>query len=153
MPRTKLLAGVLPLILVTVSCGTVDSAESDAPPELTVDESTPKAGAEAITIDPDSLGPGMQRLVDLAIEDAVQRFSVEADDIKVVSAEFVTWPDTSAGCPRPDMQYMQAIVNGSRIVLMTPDQKLNYHSGGNRPPFFCPKPSGKPVSPYNLGET
>ena len=98
------------------------------------------------------LGPGLQRLVDMATEDLGKRLGVDASDIGVVSAEFVTWPDASLGCPQPGFQYMQVLTNGSRIELRVRKDTYHYHSGGNRRPFPCAEPSGKPPVPYAPGE-
>jgi hypothetical protein len=72
-----------------------------------------------------------------AIEDLAQRESVPAKDVEVVSVEEVVWPDTSMGCPRPDMRYLQALQDGMRIILQANGRQRAYHSGGNRAPFLC----------------
>ncbi len=35
----------------------------------------------------------------------------------VVSAEAVDWPDSSLGCPQPDMMYLQVITPGYQVVF------------------------------------
>ena len=99
-----------------------------------------------------SLGPGLQRLADLAVTDLATNLNVDEEIIEVVEAQFVTWRDSSAGCPRPGMQYMQVLTNGSRIVLRVDGTIYHYHSGGNRPPFYCAKPSSIEPLPYSHGE-
>ena len=103
-------------------------------------------------ISPD-LGPGLQRLVDLAIMDLATSLNVESDAVEVVEAQFVTWRDSSAGCPKPGMQYLQVLTNGARIVLQVNGTIYHYHSGGSRPPFHCAKPSPTKPLPYSHGET
>ena len=51
-------------------------------------------------------------------------------DIKVVSVEAVQWPDTSLGCPQPDMMYAQVVTPGYRIILEAGGQVYEYHSAG-----------------------
>ena len=100
-----------------------------------------------------ALGPGLQRLVDLAIMDLATSLNVESDAVEVVEAQFVTWRDSSAGCPKPGMQYLQVLTNGARIVLQVNGTIYHYHSGGSRPPFHCAKPSPTKPLPYSHGET
>ena len=88
------------------------------------------AATTTAAVPPDLLGA--------AISDAVRRTGAARSDVKVVSAEAVTWPDGSMGCPQPGMMYTQALVPGYRIVLQAPGQTLNYHSSAKSGPTFCP---------------
>ena len=98
------------------------------------------------------IGPGLQRLVDLAIPDLATKLKVDESTIELVEAQYVTWRDGSAGCPKPGMQYMQVLTNGARIVLRADGTIYHYHSGGNRPPSYCAKPSSIEPLPYSPGE-
>lgn len=69
--------------------------------------------------------------------DLAERLSVPLDQITLVSAEEVTWPDSSLGCPEPGMMYAQVLTSGSRIILTAGGRTYEYHSGGNREPFLC----------------
>ena len=77
-------------------------------------------------------------MIEAALDDAANRSTTARADIKVTSAEPVTWPDGSLGCPRPGMVYTQALVPGFRIVLQAGEQVLNYHSSSRGRPLFCP---------------
>jgi hypothetical protein len=99
-----------------------------------------------------NIGPGLQRLVDKAVEDLMLKAGVEKDAIEVLQADFVTWGDSSMGCPKPGYQYLQVLTNGSRIVLRTDNKTYHYHSGKNYPPFHCENPSKIKPSPYAPGE-
>ncbi len=77
-------------------------------------------------------------MIEAALDDAANRSTTARADIKVTSAEAVTWPDGSLGCPQPGMLYTQALVAGYRIVLQAGDQKLNYHAMSRGRPVFCP---------------
>ncbi len=99
-----------------------------------------------------SPGPGLQRLVDLATKDLSAKLGVEPAGIEVMQAEYVSWRDSAIGCPQPGYQYLQVITNGSRIVLSANKQVYHYHSGGNRPPSLCKKPSATAPLPYAPGE-
>ena len=84
-------------------------------------------------------------MIEAALEDAANRSPTPRADIKVLSAEAVTWPDGSLGCPKPGMMYTQALVAGYRIVLQAGEQLLNYHVSSRGRPMFCP--SARAVSP------
>ena len=85
-------------------------------------------------------GPVQGGPVEQAKADLAQRLGVQPAQVKLVSAEEVTWRDGSLGCPQPGMRYTQALVNGSRIVLESGGKKYEYHSGGRRGPFLCTNP-------------
>ena len=106
-----------------------------------------KASGGQITI-----GPGLRRLVDLATKDLIAKEGIDATEIEVLQAAYVSWPDSSMGCPQPGYEYLQVITNGSRIVLKADKQVYYYHSGGNKPPFRCVKPSPLKPLPYGPGE-
>ena len=124
------------------------SAKSVSPPEAEVDTRPDVTDEPAIKI-----GPGVERLVDMAKQDLQQRMGVASDEIKVTKAEFVTWPDASMGCPQPGYQYAQVLTNGSRIHLSVGGKLYHYHSGGNRAPFLCETPAKVEPAPYSFGET
>ena len=70
--------------------------------------------------------------------DLARRLGVEPDELEVISAEEVTWPDGSLGCPEPGMSYTQALVDGSKVVLGHDDRVYVYHAGDDGQPFLCP---------------
>jgi hypothetical protein len=84
-------------------------------------------------------------MIEAALADAANRSTTAKDDIKVLSAEAVTWSDGSLGCPQPGMMYTQALVPGYRIVLQAGEQTLNYHAMSRGRPVFCP--SGRVTPP------
>ena len=77
-------------------------------------------------------------MIEAALDDAANRSTTARADIKVTSAEPVTWSDGSLGCPKPGMTYTQALVAGYRIVLQAGEQTLNYHAMSRGKPVFCP---------------
>jgi hypothetical protein len=113
-----------PAANAVVPSGTADVPRSALP---TVSQ---EDAAMTAAVPPDLLGA--------AISDAVRRTSAARADVKVVTAEAVTWSDGSMGCPQPGLLYTQALVPGYRIVLQAAGQTLNYHVGGKGGPTFCP---------------
>lgn len=63
------------------------------------------------------------------VADAATRSGIAQSEITVKSAESVTWPDGSLGCPQPGVMYTQMIVPGYRIVLRANDQEYDYRAG------------------------
>jgi len=86
-------------------------------------------------------------MIEAALDDAANRSTTARADIKVTSAEAVTWPDGSLGCPQPGMAYTQALVPGYRIVLQAGEQVLNYHASSRGKPLFCPAARAKAPLP------
>ena len=101
--------------------GSVES--QDAAPAETLPTVAPDINGDANvaeqppTIEPGNNDPNLSELVALASADLMERLSVGPDDLVVVSAESVVWPDGSLGCPIPDMRYTQVQVDGAKIGL------------------------------------
>jgi hypothetical protein len=113
------------LVLAMVGCSQAqDVAQQEDP--TTMSDAIPGAESE---------------LVRIATEDLAARLDISPDQIKLTRFDEVTWPDGSIGCPRKDMRYTQALVNGSLIVLRVDGVDYQYHSGGSRAPFYCANPA------------
>lgn len=91
-------------------------------------------------------------LVEEMTADLAQRLDVAVEQITVLRAEEVIWPDGALGCPQPGEVYTQAQVPGYRVTLVVDDQEYNYHA--NRSGYFvlCEQtapdirpPSGTPM--------
>jgi hypothetical protein len=75
----------------------------------------------------------------VVLADAASRTSVAPNQIKVLSAEKVTWRDGSMGCPEPGGFYTQTLVPGFRIRLMAGGETLVYHTDARRNQILvCP---------------
>ena len=84
---------------------------------------------------------GLQSLVEKARADLAERLLVPADDIILLQAESVTWPDGSLGCPQEGMQYAQVLTPGYLIRLSYGDQEFEYHAGRGTTVIYCETPS------------
>jgi hypothetical protein len=89
--------------------------------------------------------PALKPLVDQAMLDLALRLGVTMEQIEVVEAQAVVWPDASLGCPQPGMVYIQLPLDGTLMRLKVKGMVYEYHSGGNRDPFLC-KPTIKAKS-------
>ena len=87
---------------------------------------------------PGSTLTGLDAVVEAAIVDAATRSGLGRDEIRLLSAEAVTWGDGSLGCPEPGMMYTQALVPGYRVRLEAGGRVLDYHSSTRGPPMPCP---------------
>lgn len=56
---------------------------------------------------------------------------LSAEDITLVSAEAVDWPDSSLGCPQPGMMYGQVITRGYSIILEADGETYPFHTDAN----------------------
>jgi hypothetical protein len=90
---------------------------------------------------PDQQAPFLAERVNQAKEDLARRLSVETDQIDLLEARQVTWPDSSLGCPKPGMVYAQALQEGLLIRLGVAVRMYFYHSGGDQDPFLCEQTS------------
>jgi hypothetical protein len=79
--------------------------------------------------------------VRLAKEDLAGRLGGALEQIELLRAEAVIWPDGSLGCPQPGVAYTQVQQDGLRILLRAGQAEYWYHSGGSRPPFLCKNPA------------
>lgn len=115
--------------------------------EQSSDETEPAMTERSTTLRTDALG----REIELARNELAERIDVDAADIEVSVAEFVTWNNGAVGCPEPDMTYTQALVPGYRVLLMADGQTYHYHGARDRDPFFCPaERAGQPLPADDL---
>ena len=141
MYRMTITAATLALALA--ACGTGTPAETDPTDGTNAPESTPPTTASPdVTASP---GDGMsgdvdQELIDEAIEVAAAETGVSADEIEVVTAEAVTWPDGAIGCPEEGMGYTQALVPGYRVILDIDGEEIHLHAGSDGQFFPCDDP-------------
>jgi hypothetical protein len=95
---------------------------------------------------PSPIEPELDNLIQSAKADLAQRLSIKPDQIEVIEARSVVWPDASMGCPQPGMRYKQVPYDGALIRLRAEGRVYEYHSGGARGLFLCEQPSGTPKS-------
>lgn len=122
-------------ILALTSCGPLQRNGQDedlVPSDPIV---PPQGDVSAMT--QTALDPGLQRLVEMAKEDLATRLSIAVDEIDLIEAKAVVWPDSSLGCPQPGMQYLQVPEDGAFVILQARGLNYEYHTGGSRGLFLC----------------
>lgn len=135
-----------PFLCEQASQGAQLTAVPLSPSDVVQEEVVKKSETPA----PTPASPFLQKLVTQASEDLARRLGIDVDQIDLVEFKAVVWPDGSLGCPRPDMAYIQVQQEGTLIRLQVGGRIYEYHSGGNRPPFLCEQPSGKPIEGDSL---
>ena len=116
--------------------------------------------------DPESLGPTpqskdtrpilqaeldstLQAMVDDARADLTQRLEgqqLDAQSIRLLRAERVTWRSAALGCPLPDRGYQMVLAPGVLILFRAAGTSYEYHSTLQGPPFIC-EPPGRIETP------
>jgi hypothetical protein len=83
---------------------------------------------------------GLQSLIDKATADLAQRLSIPVDQIRLIEASAVVWPDSSLGCPQEGMAYSQVLTPGYLIRLEAGDQEFEYHASKGTEVVSCENP-------------
>ncbi|HET6596256.1 MAG TPA: hypothetical protein VFG81_11565 [Anaerolineales bacterium] len=94
---------------------------------------------------------GLQALIDKAVADLAQRLTVSTNEIALLEAKSVTWPDSSLGCPQKDMVYTQVLTPGYLILLEHDGTTYEYHASSGNTVTTCVNPS--PPVPGSPGNT
>jgi hypothetical protein len=77
----------------------------------------------------DVVGEVPSAVLDAILADAAGRTDVAPDEIGIMEAAQMTWPDGSLGCPEPGFMYTQALVDGYQVVLDVDGEQLDYRVG------------------------
>lgn len=87
-----------------------------------------------------------RKIIEKAKADLVEKFGVNANQIRVTEARAVTWQDASLGCPQSDMAYAQVLTPGYWILLEAKGQLYPYHTDQNDQIVLCLGNSSDPGS-------
>ena len=82
--------------------------------------------------------------VDTARQDLARRLSIQPEALNLVENRPVTWPDSSLGCPQPDMMYAQVLTPGFLLIFKAGDALYEYHAGRDGDFTYCEHPQ-KPL--------
>jgi len=80
------------------------------------------------------------RMGGLARAALARELALAEADITIVAVEEIEWRDSSLGCPKPGMNYLQVITPGYKITLEAQGKRYEYHSDTNRRVVRCDKP-------------
>ena len=111
-------------LVVVAGC----SAASSSPGEGSLAPSSDRPGASQPAASGTSGLPAT--ITDPIIVDVAGLAGVAIDGVTLVSAEAVTFPDGSLGCPEPGMAYSQVVTDGYKIVLTAGGKTFDYRGTG-----------------------
>jgi hypothetical protein len=60
---------------------------------------------------------GLENNIQQAVEQVLEKEKGITGEVTVVDYEEVDWPDSSLGCPQPDMAYAQVITPGYKVIV------------------------------------
>ena len=119
---------MIPRLILAVALGAVLNAcaadlgqgSAGSVPSPLSSSSVPQTGATEVDV-PAAM---LDAVVQLAADDT----GIAPGEIRVVTAEAVTWSDGSLGCPEEGQMYTQALVPGYRVVLDVAGEEVAYHA-------------------------
>lgn len=138
--------------VILSACGKLSSGSPMDLESLTItpeSEKIPSASAplpavstteRTVTIAPESLSVEM---VEKTKADLMERLGVLKEEIRIVDAKAVTWPDASLGCPKRGVMYVQMLTDGYVIQLEANGQKYEYHTDTGQNVILCDPDSGE----------
>ena len=105
------------------------------------DENTMKTDKSKMNTVPESIS--MNQQITGATKDLADRIGVAVDVITVKDARSVQWGSGAMGCPKPGMNYTQALVPGIRLLLEANGTIYYYHGSTGKSLFYCPAERAK----------
>ncbi|PWB98227.1 hypothetical protein [Homoserinimonas hongtaonis] len=130
MRQTLAVCAAAALLLSLTACMTGGEMPNESPSRTPFETSSPGAIAPSGT--PIDVS---QQAWDAIVADLAQR-GVSAEP-ELVSAEAVTWNNGALGCPKPGMNYTQALVEGMRVVVTAGGETYDYRFGSEGSPVLC----------------
>jgi len=99
------------------------------------------AGAQDIRFVPgkgpaDTLADTERAAALLAIDTLAADLKVPREKVELDTVRAVEWPNSSLGCPKPGMAYLDVIKPGHKVTLRVDGQVYVVHEAGNRA-FVC----------------
>ena len=113
----------------------VAGCSSAAAPSQAAPSATPGFSASALAPENPSMSPGTTDLpasvIGPVVADIAKTAGVPVDQVEVISAQAVTFPDGSLGCPQPGLAYTQIVVDGYQIVAKAGGTLYDYRGTGS----------------------
>lgn len=123
---------------------TAEGAYPPAPQATMPPSAYPGATSPIITGPPLTPSPQQNKLIEAAARDLNTLTDVPVDEIKLISAVAVTWPNGGLGCPEEGMSYTEAQVEGMMVILGAGGKEFTYHTDGGNQFVLCD--NGKRIS-------
>jgi Ferritin-like domain len=104
---------------------------------LTLEQSEANAG-EPRDVPPVAGTPGVSADAALLTAAIAEDLGVSLETVQVVSMEPRNWPDSSLGCPQPDMLYAQVVTPGYLVLVDVSGERIEYHTDERGTVVRCP---------------
>jgi len=104
---------------------------------LTLEEST-AAGADPVWVPATSGTPAVPQDIAPLVAAITQDLEVLVDAVQVLTVEPRVWPDSSLGCPQPDMLYAQVMTPGYLVLVEVTGEEIEYHTDERGSVVRCP---------------
>jgi hypothetical protein len=106
-------------------------------PALTLGQSEANSGEPRVV--PSAAGTPVASSVAATLIAAIaEDLGVPPETVKVISMEPRNWPDSSLGCPQPDMLYAQIVTPGYLVVVDVSGERIEYHTDERGTIVRCP---------------
>jgi hypothetical protein len=117
------------LATLWIACGCSASGEDPSRPATgALPSGTPATGSAA--------SPGAidlpASILDPVVAEVARVAGVPIDQVTVLSARAMTFPDAGLGCPEPGMVYAQVLVDGYKILAEAGGTTYDYRGSGAR---------------------
>lgn len=118
------------------------ASDGEPTPQLEPSDSlsTPRRPALVPTTEPPVVGDLPEDLVAAIKADLKTRTGAQPEAMTIVRAEAMTWSDSSLGCPKPNVDYLQVLTDGYWIVLRVDDTEYDYRASTQGNFFLCELP-------------
>jgi hypothetical protein len=132
------LAPALASVLGAAACagGETPAPTPGAPVQaLPQDPAAAPDGRPPVAVAPESLPVG---LLDTLRREAANAADADPAEVRVVSVDAVTWPDSSLGCGRADESALQVLTPGYAVVVEVRGAQFTLHTDRRGAVRLCP---------------
>lgn len=88
----------------------------------------------------ETLTDAQRAVANLAVATLAEDLKIAKEAITVESVTEVDWRNSSLGCPKPGMVYLEVITSGHKVALRANGQLYNVHEADNKA-FVCKQPT------------
>jgi hypothetical protein len=92
------------------------------------------------TTDMTSNPPSADKFVNIAKRDLANRLKIDVNQVSLIEAAEVIWPNAALGCPAPGKVYATGRVPGYRVRLQANGVEYTYNTDLTGQVILCPDP-------------
>lgn len=136
--RRSVIVGTL--LLVITGCGSMSGDSTPTPPPASppaVGRPVPASPVPSLMVGSEGSPQAQGAAVEGALSDAAAQLGISRDQLHVDRTEAREWSDSSLGCPRPGLQYLQVVTPGFLVVLSGAGKQLEYHADSRGRVVLC----------------